>query len=206
MISENTGEGIIHEQYRNSIRKEVFRKLIHICSAVIPLLLSFWYTPVIILLVIADVFYCISEFLRMKGINVPVISHITQIAARKRDENHFVAGPVTLVAGIVMTALLWQPDPARIGIYALSFGDGLASLCGKLFGHIYIPLTHGKTAAGSLTCFTAVFISSFAVCRNAFTSFVLAGTAMMIEVLPRGDFDNLIIPVVVGGLAQVLLP
>lgn len=198
-------KGILIKQYRISIFKEVFRKSIHLCSAFIPTLLSFAYKPVLVLLFAALIFYSFTEFVRLKGINVPVISKITSIAARKRDENKFVLGPVTLVLGIIAAALLWKPEAAKIGIYALAFGDGLASLVGKLVGRIHIPFTKGKTAAGSLACFYAVFVSSFCVGKNVLVSFVLAFVAMIVEVIPMTDFDNIVIPVVIGGLAQYLL-
>lgn len=206
MISDETSRGIVQKQYKNSIIKELFRKSIHICSALVPTLLALAYWPVLGLLAAALSVYVISESLRMKGIEVPVIARITEVAARKRDENKFVLGPVTLVLGIMICALLWKPHAAQIGIYALAFGDGLASLGGKLMGRIRIPLTRGKTAAGSLTCFTAVFCSAFAVCGTARTALILACTAMIVEVMPLGDFDNIVIPVLIGGLASVLLP
>ena len=205
MSDNDFQKGILIKQYRISIFKEVFRKSIHLCSAFVPTLLAVAYKPVIALLFAALIFYSFTEFVRLKGINVPVVSKITSIAARKRDENKFVLGPVPLVAGIISAALLWNPDSARIGIYALAFGDGLASLVGKLFGRIYIPFTKGKTAAGSLACFFAVFISSFCVGGNAVVSFILAFVAMIVEVIPMTDFDNIVIPVVIGGLAQYLL-
>lgn len=205
MSDNDFQKGILIKQYRISIFKEVFRKSIHLCSAFVPTLLALAYKPVIALLFAALIFYSFTEFVRLKGINVPVVSKITSIAARKRDENKFVLGPVTLVAGIISAALLWNPDSARIGIYALAFGDGLASLVGKLFGRIYIPFTKGKTAVGSLACFFAVFISSFCVGGNAAVSFILAFVAMIVEVIPMTDFDNIVIPVVIGGLAQYLL-
>lgn len=198
-------KGILIKQYRISIFKEVFRKSIHLCSAFIPTLLSFAYKPVLALLFAALIFYSFTEFVRLKGINVPVVSRITSIAARKRDENKFVLGPVTLVLGIIAAALLWKPEAARIGIYALAFGDGLASLVGKLIGRIHIPFTKGKTAAGSLACFYAVFISSFCVGKNALVSLILAFVAMIVEIIPMTDFDNIVIPIVIGGLAQYLL-
>lgn len=205
MSDNDFQKGILVKQYRISIFKEVFRKSIHLCSAFVPTLLAFAYKPVLALLFAALIFYSFTEFIRLKGIDVPVVSKITSIAARKRDENKFVLGPVTLVAGIIAAALLWNPDSARIGIYALAFGDGFASLVGKLFGRIYIPFTKGKTAAGSLACFFAVFVSSFCVGGNASVSFVLAFVAMIVEVIPMTDFDNIVIPVVIGGLAQFLL-
>lgn len=198
-------KGILIKQYRISIFKEVFRKSIHLCSAFVPTLLTFAYKPVLALLFAALIFYSFTEFIRLKGINVPVVSRITSIAARKRDENKFVLGPVTLVVGIIAAALLWKPDAARIGIYALAFGDGLASLVGKLIGRIHIPFTKGKTAAGSLACFYAVFISSFCVGKNALVSLILAFVAMIVEIIPMTDFDNIVIPIVIGGLAQYLL-
>ena len=198
----NLKGGIALKQYRNSILKELVRKSIHMCSSFVPFFLGIAYEPVIVLLCALLVFYCVSELLRLKGVELPVVAKITAVAARKRDENKFVLGPVTLVIGIVMSALLWNLPAASIGIYALAFGDGLASLCGKLFGRIYIPFTHGKTAAGSLTCFFAVFVSSFCVCRNAAVSFFLALAAMIIEVIPMADLDNVFIPVVICALAQ----
>ena len=101
-----TGE-IVKTQYKNSILKEVFRKSIHLCSAFIPLFLTFAKYPVIILLLCALVLYTISEILRLNGISIPVISKVTEVAARKRDENKFVLGPVTLVVGIVIASLLF---------------------------------------------------------------------------------------------------
>lgn len=184
------------------IRKELFRKSIHLCSALVPTLLHFAYYPVVALLVLVAVVYTISELLRMKGVNVPIVAKVTEIAARERDQNKFVAGPVTLVLGILCAAIFFEPEAARIGIYALAFGDGLASLAGKLFGHIHIPHTHGKTIVGSLACFLAVFVSSFAVCRNLYHALVLALVGMLIEVLPMADFDNLVIPVAIAAVAQ----
>lgn len=205
MTDNDFQKGILVKQYRISIFKEVFRKSIHLCSAFVPTLLGVAYKPVLFLLLAALVLYSFTEFIRLKGINVPVVSKITSIAARKRDENKFVLGPVTLVAGIISAALLWNPESARIGIYALAFGDGLASLVGKLLGRIHIPFTNGKTAAGSLACFYAVFLSSYCVGRNAAVSFALAFAAMVVEIIPMTDLDNIVIPVVIGGLAQYLL-
>lgn len=180
------------------IKKELFRKSIHLCSAVLPFLLSFFYWPVIIFFTVVVILYCIFEYLRLKGHSIPLISFITETAARKRDEDKFVLGPVTLVVGIIFSALVLPLDYAKVGIYALSFGDGLASLVGKMIGRVTIPYTGGKTLEGSLACFTAVFISTSLVSENVVISLLVALVAMLIEVLPLGDFDNLLIPVSIG--------
>ncbi len=196
--------GVIRRQRLNDIFKEAFRKTIHICSAFIPFFLSRYYWPVIILLFAAVTVYSCSELARLHGHEIPVISAVTAVAARKRDENKFVLGPVTLVAGILISALIWDLLPATVGIYALAFGDGLASLAGKLFGKEQIPGTEGKTAAGSLTCFSAIFISTFLVSGKSRLALIAASVGMFIELMPLKDFDNILIPVIVGGLAQFL--
>ena len=196
--------GILAKQYRISITKELIRKSIHLCSAFIPLFLDKAFFPTVISLFAAAFFYTVSETLRLRGIEVPVVAKITAVAARKRDENKFVLGPLTLVFGILIAALLLEPESRRIGIYALAFGDGLASFAGKLFGRVRIPFTNGKTAAGSLTCFAAVFLSTFAVSGNFWKSLVLGIAGAGIEMLPLKDYDNLLIPISIGCLASLL--
>jgi len=197
--------GIILKQRFNSIIKELFRKTIHISSSFIPLLLSVAYYPVICGLVFALFFYSFAEALRLKGYTIPLVSKITETAARKRDENKFVLGPVTLVLGILIAAIFLPLEYARVGIYALAFGDGLASLVGKLIGKVTIPGSHGKTVAGSLTCFFAVFVATFCCSQNCFVSLLVGVCAMVIEMLPLADYDNILIPIAIGGIFAFLI-
>ena len=192
--------GIEFKNQLTSLRKEFFRKTIHICTAFVPFLLHFARIPTILCLCATGIFYIIAESLRSNGYEILLISDITAAAARKRDENKFVLGPVTLVAGIISAAVLWNENAARVGIFALAFGDGLASLAGKTFGKIRIPYTQGKTVEGSLTCFAAIFCSTFFVTNDCQLSLFIATVGALIEVLPLKDFDNLIIPVILGGL------
>ena len=187
-----------------TILKELFRKSIHLCSSIVPWFLAayYWYTVYGLLIIVTLYYFC--EIARLEGHPVPVVSLITETASRKRDECKFVLGPVTLVLGIVFAALVLPLYCAKIGIFALAFGDGLASLAGKMFGRIKIPHTGGKTLEGSLTCFVAVFISTFIVTGLPLVSVIIALIAMLIEVLPLGDWDNMIIPAATGGMYWLL--
>ena len=127
------------------------------------------------------------------------------MAARERDRGKFVLGPLTLALGIILCALLCPQEAAAAGILALAFGDGLASLAGKLVGNLHIPWTGGKTCAGSLMCLIAIFVSSFCVLRRADAALVIALCGMIIEALPLKDFDNILIPLLLGKLAQFFL-
>ena len=94
--------GIYLRQKANSIAKELFRKSIHICSSFVPFFLSLAFYPTIAMLLFAVCGYSVCELLRLKGVTIPLISKVTEVAARKRDENRFVLGPVTLVFGIII--------------------------------------------------------------------------------------------------------
>ena len=183
---------------------EVFRKTIHLSSALTVVFAERWYTPTIIGIIGISILYCISEFLRMHGHELYLITNITRYASRKRDKGRFVLGPLTLAGGVLAALLLFPIHTAKIAIFALAFGDGLASLVGKRFGKIRLAFFKDKTVAGSLTCFAAVFLSTFAVSGNFWKSLVLGIAGAGIEMLPLKDYDNLLIPIAIGFLASFL--
>ena len=187
------------------LEKEFVRKSIHLLIASIPLLASINFSVTIGLLTAGTLIYSYSETLRCSGSPVFLISNITMIAARERDRNKFVLGPVTLGLGALLTLLLYPNPAATIGIYALAFGDGLSSIFGKLFGKHSIPHFGGKTYVGSLSCFIAVFVATYSVCGNPVKSLVIAFAATAIEAIPVKDFDNLLIPVGTAAMAQLIL-
>ncbi len=198
--------GYIVESHGKGLHKEFIRKSIHLLIATIPILAEINFNITIGLLTSGILVYSYSETLRCSGRDVYLISNLTLLAARERDRNKFVLGPVTLGIGALLTLMLYPNPAATIGIYALAFGDGLSSIFGKLFGKTKLPFSGGKTIVGSLTCFTAVFFTSFRICNDAGKSFILATTATFIEMLPIKDFDNLFIPVGTGLLAFFLIP
>ena len=183
---------------------EVFRKTIHLSSALTVVFAERWYTPTVIGIIGISILYCISEFLRMHGHELYLITNITRYASRKRDKGRFVLGPLTLAGGVLAALLLFPIHTAKIAIFALAFGDGLASLVGKRFGKIRLAFFKDKTVAGSLTCFAAVFLSTFAVSGNFWKSLVLGIAGAGIEMLPLKDYDNLLIPIAIGFLALLL--
>lgn len=193
-------------QYQGFLKKELFRKSIHICAAFVPFMLKANFSLTLLLLLFAIVFYGITQILRLRGIEVPVISFITDMASRRRDENKFVLGPITLACGILLVSLLWYqkcPKATVAGIWALAFGDGLASLSGKAFGRVQLPFTIGKTLEGSATCFFAIMIATFCLFHSVKHALILALVGTFIEMLPLKDFDNVLIPLAVSTVAAL---
>jgi phytol kinase len=190
--------------FSEEIRIELLRKSIHLLIAFVPAIARFNLGLAVGLLAGGVLFYAACERLRMSGYTVPVISRVTALATRRRDENRFVLGPITLGLGALLSLLLYPNPAASIAIYALAFGDGLSSLVGKSFGRLRLPFTGGKSLEGSLTCMAAVLVASYALTGDAPRSLAIAAAAMVIEAIPTKDLDNIILPVFVGAIATLL--
>jgi dolichol kinase len=189
---------------RDEIVIELTRKSIHLLIAFTPLLLSISKTFTIILLSSGIAAFASFEALRMHGIRIPIISALTEKAARKRDAGRFVKGPITLGLGALLSVLLFEPIPASMAIYILAFGDGFSSLVGKLFGRFRMPFTRGKSIEGSLTCFIVSLLSSYAVSGKLGASAAVAAFATIVEALPTKDWDNILLPLAAGLIATLL--
>ena len=186
------------------VRSEILRKTLHFLIALTPTLAAFNKTIAVALLMIGTLAYSLLEYLRFSGVKVPIISAITKMASRQRDADRFVMGPVTLGLGALLALLLYPSSAAAIAIYALAFGDGIASLFGRLFGKWRPGFLLGKSIEGSLACFTVVFACAYAVSASTQIAAAAAFTAMVIEAMPLEDYDNLAIPVSVGLAVQLV--
>lgn len=183
---------------KQRIQKEITRKILHISVAFSVLLahLVGSYT-VAVLLFLGSLVYFVSELLRIQGINIPYITDITNMSRRNRDKEQSITwGPITLAIGSMACFLTLPLHYASVGVLALAFGDGLASLVGVSFGAT--KLLFGKSLEGSSACFLGVFISSYSLTGNIKNSFILALTVTVVEILPLKDIDNIVIPVLAG--------
>lgn len=185
------------------IKSEILRKLLHFSIAFAPVLALYNRPLTMGFLASGTLFYAFVEYLRRTGVQVPVISRITVKGSRSRDRGRFVLGPVTLGIGAMLALLIYPSPIASVAIYALAFGDGFASLVGRIFGNIRPAFLKGKSLEGSLACFFAVYISAFLVLHNSQTAFIAALTAASVEALPLEDYDNILLPVTVGFVVQL---
>ena len=200
LLRVNTGIFELRE-----IKAELVRKSMHFLIALSPGMAALNRPFTVALLMAGTLFYTLMESLRLSGVEVPLVSSLTSMASRPRDRNRFVLGPVTLGLGALLALLLYPSPAASIGIYALAFGDGFASLVGKVFGRRRPAFMLGKSVEGSLACFSAVFVTAYAVSRRFTVAFVTALAAALAEAFPLKDYDNLVLPVSVGFVAQLLL-
>jgi phytol kinase len=187
------------------IRGEAVRKALHLLIALVPSLAALSVPFTLALLAFGTLFYALAETSRRNGHPVILVSRLTLIASRAADRKRFVLGPITLGLGAMISLMLYPEPAASIAIYALAFGDGFASLVGRLVPGPRIPFVRGKSVMGSLACFTAVFVSSIPLVRTPAEAALIGFTATALEAVPSGDFDNLLVPVGTGLVAAALL-
>jgi dolichol kinase len=186
------------------VKTEAVRKVIHFLIALSPGMAAINHGFTVVLLTAGTLFYTCMEFFRFSGVQVPLISRITKMASRSRDDGKPVLGPVTLGIGAVLALLFYPAPAAAIAIYALAFGDGFASLAGKLYGSIRPPFMMGKSIEGSTACFVAVLASAFFVSHSIQIAIVAAVVGTVVEALPLEDYDNIALPISVGLVAQFI--
>ena len=187
------------------IAKEAFRKLIHISGSLVPLIAHLSSVNlVIVALSVITVLYSISELLRLAGYNIYLISRIVSFANRKRDEKRFSLGPITLSLGIIISLYFFPMYIATISILALSFGDGLASFVGRVFGKKKC-IFRCKTCMGSLTCFVSTLVAVLIFTRLFIFSILIAFITTIVELLPLKDLDNIAIPLATSLITKYCL-
>lgn len=186
------------------MQQEACRKIIHSLIVFVPFIAGYSYALAYLLLFCGIIVYSWSEYQRLAGRYVPVLSDIKEKAFRTRDVDHFAKAPVTLALGAMGALALYPMPAAAVAIYALAFGDTAACLVGKSIGKTKIPGT-GKTWAGSAACLTTVFVLALSTSGcSASKAFAVALAATLTELFPVKDYDNLLIPLVTG-LMFVLL-
>ena len=173
--------------------------------ALVPILAYYNKTATVLILASGILLYGFSEYFRLSGGGIAVVSRLTLAASRERDRGRFVLGPITLGIGTMIALLLYPHPAATLAIFALALGDSFSSIIGKLFGRVRIPFTGGKTLAGSLACFVVVTWVSFRLTGSLETAAAIGLVATLLEALPTGDVDNIVVPVGTGLAASMLL-
>ncbi len=210
MRMDRRESGIVYRKARQRpsaevLRMELLRKSIHLLVVLVPSMAAMDRDITIAILGAGVASYVLFESLRQSGREVPLVSRLTVLSARKRDEGKFIMGPVTLGTGALLSILLFPPQAAAVAIYALGFGDGLSSLVGRFFGGTELPLTRGKSLEGSFTCFVAVFASAIAVTGKPLSCLPVAVIATIVEAIPAKDYDNIVLPLATGLVSLIFL-
>jgi len=172
---------------------------VHVSALLIPYLTEATSKSIVVTaLITVTALYLVSEALRVKGERLPLITEFTLRMSREDERTHFIAVPVYLAAGVILSLLLFPKSIAYASITIVAAGDPVASYFGQRFGRTRIGR---KTLEG----FAAGLIVSFAgALLWVYPNLALVGSAagMLLELLGISD-DNLSMPIG-AGLAMVI--
>ena len=180
------------------LNPELARKGLHLLIAFVPALAAINLSGTAILLMSGMLVYYWAEGLRFLGFSPPLISSITKFVLRRREDGRFALGPVTLGLGALLSLLLFPPKTAALAIYVLAFADCAAGLVGQFLGRHRPAFMAGKSVEGTLAGFVAAAAAGFILFQDAKIALAAGIISVLVDLLPLGDFDNLILPLAVG--------
>jgi phosphoserine phosphatase len=198
---------INREQKKRSlpIRRDVLRETIHGSGFFIPVLAILVGVPIVAVFISAVVaFYCLSEFSRSRGINMPFFSFVTRHAASQSELREFTLAPVYFALGILLTLLLFPAPASYAGIAVFVLGDSTASLIGGTITKKPLPFNRSKTLEGTSAGFLFAFLAACAFV-SPWIALVAAAVGMTVEFLPLPINDNLLMPLVTGLVLMFLV-
>ncbi len=187
---------------------ELRRQLFHaFLGIIIVLLLMFEFVNKEMILV-AVIFGLLMSYLSRKA-RIPVIWDLLQVFERKRELGKFPGkGIIFYFIGVYVALLLFPKDIAMASIMVLALGDSVSHLFGIHFGKTKHPLSKTKFLEGTIAGFIAGFIGALAFSRwhEALFASLAAMIVEAIEVKVGTEQvdDNLIVPIVAGGVIWLL--
>lgn len=189
--------------------KHIGRKLYHLLGGLALLSLSYICRKEQALVLYASIFLVVllAEIVRL---TIPAVNRVLVDRFQsfiRHNETNRITGTAPYVLGIGLTILLFRLDIATAAICFLIFGDVSATTIGERFGKTRIGK---KSLEGTLAFVVASigagFLLSFFGIIFLPYGLILVGaiTAAGTELLPLPVNDNLVIPVVSGGIMELI--
>ncbi len=187
-----------------TLKHELERKAIHITSLAIPLFYAIthqkeWVVNGLLVLLAGFLFV---DILRMKIALVrKIFLRIFGPLLREKEAHNHLTGATTMLIGMLLTVAIFKEKPAIIGMLFVSLADPAAAIVGRLWGKNRF---WNKSLEGSAAFyFTASFII-LAFTHYSWGGLIVALIMTIVELLPLGIDDNLLIPVVTAYLLSVI--
>jgi dolichol kinase len=184
------------------VKKELFRKSIHILGFSIPFIaIGAGILAAVLVIVSLAITYSVSEYLRLRGRNLPLFATITKMAMRGdsggEKQGTFVKAPLYFAAGILASLLVFPAPFNYAAIAVVTLGDGFSSVIGRMYGKNKIPHTGGETVEGTAAGLACAFVGA-ALFVSPTTALMAAGVGMAVELLQLRISDNLTVPLLSG--------
>jgi dolichol kinase len=121
----------------------------------------------------------------------------------RQKERYVLVGSTYYLIGASLAFIFYQQTVAVTAVFFLILGDMAAAIVGRRWG---VPRLKGKSFEGSLACLATCLLVVFAVPDLPVRPALLGAlTATLVELLPLGVNDNLSIPLISGGVMELLI-
>ncbi len=104
------------------------RTVVHLVALLIPFLAEATSKSIILAILIAvTITYILSEELRLRGKQLPLITKFTLRMSRENETPRLVTAPIYLAVGVIMSLLLFPKNIAYASITIVAVGDPMAA-------------------------------------------------------------------------------
>jgi len=198
------------------MRRELYRKSIHLGSLFIPITYKYFidYDRTLALKLIPFVFFffiAFEIFRRHTGDLGKFLDNYFGFILREHEKKGALAGSFYLLLGVFFSVILFEGEIVFLSLSFLSIGDTFAAVIGKNFGKIRIGK---KSLEGTIACFVSCVIFGIIFGTNSFMldnfdfylMIILAAFGTSLAEL-FGDVidDNLKIPLACGLIMSLFL-
>jgi dolichol kinase len=150
---------------------------------------------VMVALTVVALLYVLSEAMRLKGRQVPLMTRFTMRMRNDNEGAHFIVSPICLAVGVILSLLLFPTNIAYASICVVAVGDPVAYYAGERFGRVPVGR---KTLEG----FAAGLVASFLIASlwvRPSLSLVGSFSGMLLELAGILN-DNLTVPIGAGSM------
>ncbi len=186
-------------------KKDLTRETIHASGIFIPILALLLGKPWVALGISSVIAaYTASEYMRVRGKAMPIISTITRRAASQYELYEIALAPLYFAFGILLTLIIFPVPASSAAIAMFALGDSSASIIGSTISKRHLPFNRAKTLEGSLGGFIFAFLAGL-IFVSPWIALIGATVAMTIEYLPLPVNDNLMIPLITGLVLTLII-
>ena len=182
--------------------EEIKRKIIHLSNSVIPLSYYFFVEDrlmMIWILLSITIFFVAVDYFRFRiGWIQKWFSVFFSSMLRKHELEGKLTGATWAFIGATISVFLFEKDIAVLALLFMSVGDTVAALIGQQYGKIKIGEKTIEGFAGGLV--SCILISIFFPSVNWINRIAGSLIASLIELSPISVDDNLMIPLISGGM------
>ncbi len=188
---------------------EIKRKLFHMCSGILIVILADLDIINPLILTIILVLGIITSLLSVK-FKFPIIYWFLENMDRNFDIKKYPGkGAITFLIGIILTLILFEKNIALASILILTIGDAVSPIVGMHFGKIKNPLNNKKLIEGTIVGILAASIlaSIFISYKEAIIASVIGMIVETIELKIHKGYavdDNITVPLAAGLTIYVL--